>query len=107
MGVDIFVTYKGDVEKLSKTRRLDIPDLKLSMISNRGVKVWPHKMPETFCGDSWRCRFLSPTKGKPVSHEHIVALLKRMAEKGIDFNQIEHLCTFDGQAGYTLSQDEQ
>ena len=32
--------------------------LELLMITNRGVKVWPEGLPETFCTDHWRCRFM-------------------------------------------------
>lgn len=28
------------------------------MIFNRGTKVWPRGMPETFKTDHWRCRFM-------------------------------------------------
>lgn len=108
VGVDVFIDSPESVETVHKSLAgLDYQDLKLTMISNRGVKVWPEKMPETACGDGWRCRFASPTKGKAISHEQIVGLLKRMTEKGIDFIHTEHLCTFDGQPGYTLAQDEQ
>lgn len=108
IGVDIFIDSHETMEKVHKSlENLNGDDFVLTMISNRGVRVWPEKMPETSCIDSWRCRFMSPSKGKPVSHQQIVALLKKMAEKGIDFTHTEHLCTFDGQPGYTLSQDEQ
>jgi isocitrate dehydrogenase len=108
VGVDIFIDSEESVDAVHKhLEGLDNQDLKLAMISNRGVKVWPEKMPETACGDNWRCRFTSPTKGKPVSHGQIIELLKRMADRGIDFVHTEHLCNFDGQPGYTLAQDEQ
>ncbi len=108
MGVDIFVTYKGDVEKLyQKLEELMIPDLKLSMISNRGVKVWPHKMPETFCGDSWRCRFTSKEKNHEVTYQQIATLIQKFADAAIPFSQVENLNVFDGHPGYTLSPDEQ
>lgn len=108
VGVDIFIDSRASVDEVhGSLEGLDNKELKLVMISNRGVKVWPNKMPETSCVDSWRCRFVSTTKGKAVTHDQIVDLLKRMSEKGIDFNHTEHLCTFDGQAGYNLSQDEQ
>jgi isocitrate dehydrogenase len=82
-------------------------DLKLKMISNRGVRVWPEKMPETFCGDAWRCRFVSPEKDKPVTLKQIADLLQRLAKANIDFVKTEHLCSFNGVPGYTLAQDEQ
>lgn len=107
-GVDIFIDSNGTVEEVHKRlAEFSAGDLKLTMISNRGVKVWPEKMPESSFGDSWRCRFLSKEKGKPVSHQQIAALLQKLAEKGIDFTHTENLCTFDGQPGYTLAQDEQ
>ena len=37
--------------------------LELTMMSNRGVKVWPDGMPETFCTDSYRCRFIGEGSG--------------------------------------------
>lgn len=106
-GVDVFITFKGDVDHLhQRLTTVGTADLKLSLMSNRGVKVWPNKMPETFCVDSWRCRFASPNK-KNVTHQQIAALIQKMAEKEIPFSQIENLYTFDGQIGYTLAQDEQ
>ena len=35
----------------------------LTMITNRGIKVWPNGFEETYCTDHWRCRF-KPTNGK-------------------------------------------
>lgn len=108
LGVDIFIEHSGSVEILhKKLAELDMGALQLTMIANRGVKVWPEKMPETTCGDSWRCRFLSKHKGKEVSSLEIAALLHQLASAKIDFTHTEHLCTFDGSPGYTLSQDEQ
>lgn len=107
-GVDIFVIHKGDVETLQqKLAAVETAELKLSVISNRGVKVWPNKMPETFCTDSWRCRFTSPQKNVTVTYQQIAALIQKLAQAEIPFSQTENLCTFDGQAGYTVAQDEQ
>lgn len=108
IGVDVFVDYVGDVEALRK--RLGEHSevgLQLTMIGNRGVKVWPNTMPETFCVDSWRCRFMAVDKGTEISHTQVAKLLGRLAEQGVDFVHTEHLCTFDGVPGYTLTQDEQ
>lgn len=108
LGVDVFIQSNGPVETIQKQlSALNLPDIHLTMISNRGVKVWPDKMPETSCVDNWRCRFMSKKKGTPLTHMQIVKLLQMMAEKGVDFTHTEHLCSFDGQPGYTLAQDEQ
>ena len=36
---------------------MDIMGVKLTMMSNRGMKVWPGGAPETFCTNQYRCRF--------------------------------------------------
>lgn len=106
VGLDIFVESTQEVEKLQqKLAALENQDFKLTMISNRGVRVWPEKMPETHCGDTWRCRFTTRQKG--LTHKQIATLLQTMADAGLNFVQIQLLCTFDGIAGYTLAQDEQ
>lgn len=108
LGVDVFIQSNDYVEEIQKKlASLNYPDTLLTMISNRGVKVWPNKMPETACVDSWRCRFMSQQKGSPLTHLQIAKLLQSMAEKGIDFTHTENLCAFDGHPGYTLAQDEQ
>jgi len=72
------------------------------MITNRGVKVWPGGLPETFCTDHWRCRFLAAEGAGALDHAGIVALLGRAADAGLDFIKTEHLYTFDGEPGYSL-----
>lgn len=108
VGVDVFVNFNGDVDELHKLLSKSPTDgLKLTMISNRGARVWPEKMPETKCGDSWRCRYMADKKGESVTPKQVAALINQFANNGIDFNQFEQLCTFDGKPGYTLAADEQ
>lgn len=107
VGVDVFIQHSEDVDQLHQMLAKLNHGLKLTMISNRGTRVWPQKMPETFCVDSWRCRFVSPNKGSSIAHQQIADLLKLMAAAKIDFTHTENLCTFDGVPGYTLAQDEQ
>lgn len=108
IGVDIFIYSDENVEQLQqKLAPFNSQEIKLTMISNRGVKVWPEKMPETSCVDNWRCRFMSTQKGKPITHQQIASLLGRLADARIDFTHTENLCTFDGAPGYTLTPDEQ
>lgn len=108
VGVDIFINSVETVEQLHKQlSRIKSDDFTLTMISNRGARVWPHMMPETKCGDSWRCRYMASKKGSSVTHSQVASLIKAMADEKIDFNQFEQLCTFDGKPGYTLAADEQ
>ncbi|MFN0094058.1 MAG: NADP-dependent isocitrate dehydrogenase [Dehalococcoidia bacterium] len=107
VGIDVFVHAAGvSPDALAeKLKPIQGDGLGLTMISNRGVKVWPGGMPETFCTDHWRCRFLAQD-GRPTSHRAIVGVLERAAAAGIDFIKTEHLCTFDGEAGYSKGQGE-
>jgi isocitrate dehydrogenase len=106
VGVDVFLDWPvGSANELgSAISKLADGDLKLNMISNRGVKVWPGGHAETFCSDHWRCRFLPANPGTPVTHEQIVALLQRFAESDYDSVKTENLYNFDGERGYSLDQ---
>jgi isocitrate dehydrogenase len=106
VGVDVFLDWtKGTANDLGfSISKLGGEGIKLAMMSNRGVKVWPGGHAETFCSDHWRCRFLAETVGGKVSHPQIVALLQRVAEAGFDFIKTENLYNFDGERGYSLDQ---
>ncbi len=107
VGVDVFVYSNGNVEDVKKAVGNASSDFELTMIANRGVRIWPHGQPETSCGDTWRCRFLAKEKGKSVTHAQVAGLQEKLAQKGVDFTQTEHLVKLDGVPGYTLSQEEQ
>lgn len=107
VGVDVFLHWPHqDPERLAaQLTALQDERLRLVMITNRGVKVWPEGLPETYCTDHWRCRFESPS-GEPIAHRDVLALLGRIAEAGLDFVKTESLCTFDGERGYALGQGQ-
>lgn len=111
VGVDVFLDWDRpgrDASALATELQLATAhhDLRLKMITNRGVKVWPEGFPETFCADHWRCRFVHSTKGETVTHGQIVSLLTAVARQGLDFIKTEQLCEFDGEAGYSKGQGE-
>ncbi|HMO26396.1 MAG TPA: NADP-dependent isocitrate dehydrogenase [Tepidisphaeraceae bacterium] len=105
IGVDVFLHWRGSPNDLGeKVRELREGDLRLSMITNRGVKVWPEGAPETFCTDHWRLRFKS-SEGT-ITHQQIAQLLGKVAGAGFDFIKTENLCEFDGEPGYSLGQGQ-
>ncbi|MFT6204302.1 MAG: isocitrate dehydrogenase [Spirosomataceae bacterium] len=116
VGVDAFVDWIGtdrNPDTIGGMLEAACPDsMKLKMITNRGVKVYPNGIPETFCTDHWRCRFVNKdfVKGKnenaAVSHEDIIALLTALNKNGIDAIKTENLYLFDGKRGYSLGQGE-
>jgi isocitrate dehydrogenase len=108
VGVDVFLHWKkGTADDLGNLlSKLNGDGVKLTMISNRGAKVWPHGFPETFCTDHWRCRFLAEQDNGTISHKQIISLLQRVMDAGFDFIKTENLCKFDGQKAYSLGQGE-
>lgn len=108
VGVDIFIEWDDTLEKLEKKLLgLKGTSFKLTLISNRGARVWPQKAPETSCTTSWRCRFMSQKDAKGVSHQPVIDLLQAMHKEGLDFTEVQNLFTFDGKPGYTVSQEDQ
>jgi isocitrate dehydrogenase len=86
------------------------PDLKLKMITNRGVKVYPNGLPETFCTDHWRCRFVdaqtTSDQMPDVTNQQLIDLQQRLIDKGLDIIKTENLYEFDGIRGFSLGQGE-
>jgi isocitrate dehydrogenase len=108
IGVDVFLDWtRGSANDLGDAlSKVSGDGVKLTMISNRGVKVWPGGHSETFCSDHWRCRFLPESTGGKVAHGQVVSLLGRIADAGYDFIKTEGLYTFDGERGFSLDQGE-
>jgi isocitrate dehydrogenase len=106
VGVDVFLDWsKGTANELGDVvSKLSADGIKLEMMSNRGVKVWPGGHAETFCSDHWRCRFLAETDGNNISQPQIVSLLDRVQKEGLEFIKTENLYNFDGERGYSLDQ---
>ena len=116
VGADLFVDWAGeDPERIGgDLERLSGDALKLKMITNRGVKVYPGGFPETFCTDHWRCRFISQateaageqTRYEPVEHAAVTELMNRLTEGGYEVIKTENLYLFDGERGFSLGQGE-
>jgi isocitrate dehydrogenase len=105
VGVDVFLHWSSGAPSClgEKLTQCNTEMLKLLMITNRGVKVWPEGLPETFCTDHWRCRFMSE---KEIKHEHIIQLLSNITKHELDFIKCENLCNFDNDPGYSLGQGQ-
>jgi isocitrate dehydrogenase len=105
VGVDVFLDYREITpdELAAKLMPVVGPAMNLEVISNRGTTVWPDGLPETYCSDHWRCRFLAKQTAK-VTPAEVVSLMQRLADAGLDFIKTENLYTFNGKAGYSASQ---
>ena len=107
VGVDVFVaSNETDPNIVAETiKKLGKDGVELTMITNRGIKVWPEGFKETFCTDHWRCRF-KPTNGGNMTKETILAILQNAINHNVDAIKTENLYTFDGKAGYSLGQGQ-
>lgn len=108
VGVDLFLDWdqaQRDPKVLAeKLHAGENAKLKLSLITNRGVKVYPEGLAETFCTDHWRCRFKGV--GETLAYEEVLGLMGRLSGLGLDIIKTENLYTFDGSPGYSMGQGE-
>jgi isocitrate dehydrogenase len=106
-GIDVFIDWKGESpDELGGILQKIDSDLKIKMITNRGVKVWPNGFEETFCTDHWRCRFELQDKAQVVSKDLIPSILMNCIGLDLDVIKTENLYKFDGQLGYSLGQGQ-
>ncbi len=108
LGVDVFLDWSEhhrmpDVlaEGLSAAAPLG---WRLEMITNRGVKVYPDGLPETYRTDHWRCRFVYESSRAGFSN--VLDLLGGLNRGGFDVIKTEHLYAFDGTPAFSLGQGQ-
>jgi isocitrate dehydrogenase len=116
VGTDVFVRWDGTApdELGHRLEALTGSRLRLKLITNRGVKVYPNGHPETFCTDHWRCRFVAAdaTVGgtqpefTPVPFAEILALQHRLAEAQVYIIKTENLYLMNGVRVFSLGQGE-
>lgn len=108
VGVDVFIQEDNrNVELLAEKIKNIIKNLplELQMITNRGVKVYPEGLKETFCTDHWRCRLV--TKNGGVSNHAVLwMLLKEFSTSTVEVIKTENLYLFDGEKGYSAGQGQ-
>ncbi len=116
VGVDVFIDWKGtNPNEIGEgLRAVKSHGLKLKMITNRGVKVFPNGLDETYCTDHWRCRFVAENaviEGanqtyESVDYEEVIALLSNLQQNNWEVIKTENLYEFDGVKGFSLGQGE-
>lgn len=116
VGVDVFICDENrDAESLAEIlQKAAGPELKLQLITNRGVKVFPDGNPETFLSDHWRCRFVHPSArgggARPTYPAVAAAVVAKLPERilaaGLESIQTQNLYFFDGERGFSLGQGE-
>ena len=97
VGLDIFI--EDDRIPVLPDR---VGSLQLSLISNRGTKVFPGPTPEIRLVNCHRCRFVAE---QPVTDAELLALIEAVS-KTHRWVHIEKLRFFEGEARYSKAQGE-
>ena len=100
VGCDVFIYSKEEVGDFIKRCQQSFDPMKLDLITNRGVKVFPEGMEETFCIEQWRCRFVSKSK---CTQEMIVGLLNSLVKSDFDIIKTENIYTMDDKPAYSTA----
>jgi isocitrate dehydrogenase len=106
-GIDLIVRWpsRNPKELQATVSKHANNGIKLDMIDNRGVIVWPAGLAaaETFCTDSFRCRFFAEGKADPGK---LIDLVRRISDSGVDVVMTSTLRTYDDREGYSLAQGQ-
>lgn len=107
VGIDIFVQDRASDPNILAAALLAVPfrAFELTMITNRGVKVWPNPNPNTITTDHWRCRFMAK-EGLRITRTSAIEIALLLSRAGIDVVKTEGLYTFGGIPGYSLGQGQ-
>jgi isocitrate dehydrogenase len=104
-GVDVFLhhTDRQPDALAALLKACATNKLQLTLITNRGSKVWPNGFPETFCTDHWRCRFnTEDTAG--LAYADVLALLNNIDNGGLHIIKTENLYIMNGKQMYSAAQ---
>lgn len=111
VGVDVFIDNPNELspDELAQKVHAFSDKLKLIVITNRGLKIWPNSMIET--PDIRYCcfRFQSSedrTTLNEIDHQTILDLLAAFNRLGLDVVKTENLYTYDGELGFSLAQGQ-
>ena len=106
-GIDVIVNWpsRKPQELAALVEKQAGEGLQLQMIDNRGTVVWPAGLAaaETFCTDTFRCRF---TSDGSADKNKMFALVQRISDAGVDIVMTASLRSYDGVAGYSLAQGQ-
>jgi isocitrate dehydrogenase len=105
VGVDVFIySHENAAAFQKKLSSVPTSHFALSMIGNRGARIWPDGHLETFCIEQWRCRYMHKTPKHPVTLKEIHHLLQELELGGCDIIKTENLYLMDGVPGYSSAQ---
>ena len=104
IGVDVYIYHHGILQDFfSRISHINIGLLRLKMITNRGVRVWPGGHPDAMCIEQWRCRFESDDR-RTVAQDDVIKILHAFDHINMDVIKSEFLYLFDSTPGFSSSE---
>jgi isocitrate dehydrogenase len=102
IGIDVTIYHQGPLSLFfSLISHISIGPLKLRMIANRGIPVWPQGNPETVCIEQWLCRFTTE-EGHATSQNDLIRVVHAFDHVNMEVIKTDFLYAFEGKAGYPL-----
>jgi isocitrate dehydrogenase len=103
IGVDVFLQWDENDRNPNvlgnKMSSIDESGLRMKLISNRGIEVYPGGNEYTFCTDHWRLRYVS--ESNKISMTDILKLQEKICNMGFDIIKTENLYKFDNSLGFS------
>lgn len=109
VGVDVYVHANmdhGPAELAARLLKASEGILKLKIVTNRGLVVYPKALSESYLCDQSRCRFVKDLDYSPITQKQVVALLTALDAEGLIINKTEGLYFMDGKRAFSLAQGE-
>jgi isocitrate dehydrogenase (NAD+) len=98
-GVDVFVEHAGGLPTVPES----VGPFTLSLISNRGTKVWPGGSDNVMLVDGHQCRYMSKSS---IGRDDVLQLLQDLTSRKIVWSHVELLHSANGQPRYSKAQGE-
>ncbi|MCE2992929.1 MAG: NADP-dependent isocitrate dehydrogenase [Alphaproteobacteria bacterium] len=106
IGFDVFIDLNGQSLESIATKAENIhPDLKLHLISQKGLKIWPDNTKLDFKCELVTLRYIG-YQDKGIKTSMLFMVLDSLYTNGFDIAGFNSLYMYDGKSGFTLAQGE-
>ena len=106
IGFDVFVDLNGQsLESITNKADNIHPDLKLHLISQKGLKIWPDNATSDFKCEFVTLRYIG-YQDKGISTNMPSTVINSLYGNGFDVTGFNSLYTYDGKTGFTMAQGE-
>lgn len=109
VGCDFFIEWKGtagELGKLIEEKAAAADNLKFSLISYKGMKIYPDMSSDEQYSDFWRIRYRSDNDEQDVARGSVIKIMEMLDTAGVEVSSAIYLFYYDGKRAYSLAQGE-